>query len=340
MQFLKLSFAFCVLFCLTANAAAISQNKKVLFFSGGSNDDMIVQLLLLSMPNVTLEGIVVLNADTLPEYAMQSHWKVAKLCRRTDVLLGLSRCRGWNPFPYEYRKDAINFSEIDILKQLKFSPNWPPYPDGDALARKILKQAYQNNEKIDVLITAPITPLAKVIQENPELESVISRVVFMGGAVDVDGNLDPTTIPRSIANTKAEWNIFWDPEATDWFFKNTSVPIFLIPLDITNKVPASKSFLDTLEKQQQYYVYSRIAFQGYQLTLDEPFYRLWNTTAACYLAAPEYFATAEKIRIKVITAGKMQGAFQCDPNGRLLQVLFDFSDLPAFYKYFTDKLRR
>jgi inosine-uridine nucleoside N-ribohydrolase len=73
-----------------------------------------------------------------------------------------------------------------------------------------------------------LTNLAVTLTEHPELVSRIERVVIMGGAVDVEGNVPDT--PR------AEWNLYVDPEAAR-IVVESGVPILLVPLDATNDVP-------------------------------------------------------------------------------------------------------
>ena len=59
-----------------------------------------------------------------------------------------------------------------------------------------------------------------------------------GGAVTVPGNLlDPTVSSElTIWNDKAEWNVYSDPFAAAYIFENTSIPILMFPLDISDQV--------------------------------------------------------------------------------------------------------
>ena len=68
----------------------------------------------------------------------------------------------------------------------------------------------------------------------------------MGGAINVPGNLDPTTINPVVANKHAEWNVFWDPFAAQDGL-NLLSGIHDFPLDITNNVPISKEFMALAE---------------------------------------------------------------------------------------------
>ena len=327
--------------CTGSDSNAEPANKtSVVFFSGGAIDDFIVHMLMLSMEEVDLKGVVLTNADTIDSFAMDAHWKIASLCQRTDVPIALSQARGWNPFPYEYRQDAIAFSAIKALQGYAPNPDWPPYPEGDSLTQTILGEALDAGKTVTLLVTCPITALKLILEQFPELESAIEKVIFMAGAVEVPGNLDPNTIPEPIANPDAEWNIFWDPVGTDWIFTNTTFEIIQFPLDVTNQAHVTQAFRDALAAQGQTFPWSEVAFEGYRLTLDEPFYCLWNSAAACFLGRPDVYHQPVPTQLSVVTDGYRQGAMQKMASGRKVQVVYDFADLPAFYDYFLTLLKR
>ena len=63
----------------------------------------------------------------------------------------------------------------------------------------------------------------------------------MGGAIQVPGNLGDGGVFQT-NNKTAEWNIFVDPLAARIVFRSR-IPILLVPLDATNKVPIDLAFL-------------------------------------------------------------------------------------------------
>lgn len=316
----------------------------VLFFSGGAIDDYMAFSLLTTMDSVELKGVVITNADTLPDAAMELHWKIAQFLGQTDIPVALSEARGWNAFPWQYRQDCLNFTKVDCLSPYSGNPLWPPYPSGRALIELLLAEAIAQGQKLTILVTCPITALSDVLAARPELEQGIDKLIFMAGAVYVAGNLDPTTIPAEIANDRAEWNVFWDPAAVDWIFNHTTVPIILLPLDSTNQVPVTP-ILDRLREQSAVYDYSRLAYQGYQLTLNEPFYRMWNSAAAVYVNRPDVFSSPDELYLSVVTQGFYQGALAVVPQnyratgssrstlGRQVGVILEVPQLDGFYDY-------
>lgn len=316
-------------------------NQPVIFFSGGSIDDFVVHMLLLSMDHVDLKGVVLTNADTIYSSGMDAHWKIAQLCNRTDVPISLSSARGWNPFPYVYRKMAISFNSIPALQNYSTNQVWPPYPSGELLVEELLQDAIDSDSPVTLLITAPITALENILVKNEALKEGIQKVVFMGGAINVPGNLDPKTIPQEIANQAAEWNIFWDPASVAWIFENTSFEIILFPLDVTNQAGITKELREKLRLQSKQYEWSAVGSQGYDLTPDDPdTFFLWCSSAVCYLGRPELYSEPEALKLEVVTEGFLQGAMEETSSGREVEVIFDFEDIDGFYNYFLALLNR
>ncbi len=88
------------------------------------------------------------------------------------------------------------------------------------LIAEILKES---EEKINIVITGPMTNIAVFLMVYPELKSKIEKFIIMGGS-SIGGNVTPS----------AEFNIYVDAEAADIVFKS-GVDIVLCPLDVTMK---------------------------------------------------------------------------------------------------------
>ncbi|MBU6495194.1 MAG: nucleoside hydrolase [Acidobacteria bacterium] len=76
---------------------------------------------------------------------------------------------------------------------------------------------------LTIVAIGPLTNLAVALERHPDLESMVERVVIMGGA-SFEGNVTPA----------AEFNIWVDPEAARRVFA-ASWPIDLMPLDLTHQ---------------------------------------------------------------------------------------------------------
>jgi purine nucleosidase len=317
------------------------------------------------MPGYRVEANVIVDADCIGGPAMNTAWKLDQFMG-VEIPLGLSTARGFNPFVWNYRSDCVAEGQIESLADYPVNPDWPwypngdtdvpapgsepappsgasgtGYPDGDALLAASLDHALTDGNPITVVVNCPFTPLQTALAERPERANAIERVIWMGGAVDlIPGNLDPKTLPPTVANPYAEWNAFWDPSAVDWIFRNTTFPIIMFPLNVTNAAKISKEFLAALKVQGAEHRYSKMAFASSTLVADETFYSMWDMTSVCYITQPELYQAPRSMRLEIVTQGYYQGTILENAGGREVQVVMDFADLQGFYDYVLAQLRR
>ncbi|CAM3386859.1 nucleoside hydrolase [Marinicrinis lubricantis] len=86
----------------------------------------------------------------------------------------------------------------------------------------IWEQVCQHPHEVTLIMVGPLTNLALAIQKEPKIVDLVERVIVMGGAVQVPGNVTPV----------AEANIYADPEAADLVFRS-GIPLTLVGLDVT-----------------------------------------------------------------------------------------------------------
>lgn len=317
---------------------AETSGSRVLLNHDAAIDEFMATILLTTMDGVDLTGIVVTNADCVYGPAMQTAWRIQSFIGATGIPLGLSRARGYNPFPWEYRGDAIKEAELPALSSYGPHAGWPPYPDGDALMAELLEAAPEKS--VTLLVTCPMTTLEGVLKKHPHLAAKIERMIWMGGAMDVPGNLDPATLPPGVANPYAEWNAFWDPYAVDWIFRNTDFPLIVFPLDVTDQAAITDSFMARLLVQGKRFRTSNLAYQSYELVSGESFYDMWDVVTTCYIPHPEFFAEPEETRLAIVTDGDQQGMLIRSDSGRKAQVVLDLKDPDGFYDYVLGQFAR
>jgi len=83
-----------------------------------------------------------------------------------------------------------------------------------------------------VVAIGPLTNLALALQRDPRRMAQLRRLVIMGGAVSVPGNVTPV----------AEFNFYVDPEAAAQVLAS-GLPIELVPLDVTQNTILPRSVL-------------------------------------------------------------------------------------------------
>jgi purine nucleosidase len=314
----------------------MGSKTPVIFNHSAAIDDFVSTVVLSTMQDMEIKGIIVTNADCIAEPAMDATSRVHQFLGldKMEIPIALSEARGWNAFPWDYRKDCITMGTIDILKPY-VSQSQPPFDSGERLFARLLEEAVASNNPAIVLATGPISALTNTLREKPHLLKGIKEVVWMGGALNVKGNLDPKTIPREIANQKAEWNAFWDPFAVQEMF-DLLCDVKVFPLDITDQAKITDSFKNRLRAQSDKSQLSKFVFEAYQLVKDEPFYEMWNTLATCYLGnqADTIFAAPAVVPLSIDLWGNdTQGWIHEQAGGNKQAVFQNFADEQSFYDY-------
>ena len=317
--------------------------EQVIFNHDAAIDEYMAMVLLTTMPNVDFVGSVITNADCIDQPAMEAARKIRTFIHDEDLPLHLSQARGWNPFPWSYRGDCIKQGNIGVLQSI---PAPEPYASSPATGEEWLtdqlKQA--DNKSITMLVNCPLTTLRLVLDTRGgrSLARKIKRLIWMGGAVFVPGNLDPHTIPPSVANPYAEWNAFWDPASVEWIFQNTRFPITIFPLDITNQAAITSGFMSSLFSQSRTYRYSELAYESYEIVASETFYDMWDVVTTCYIPHPEFFEKPTKMKLRIALTGNKQGALYQSEDGRNVEVVLNFSETGQddFYAYVLQQFQR
>ncbi len=309
---------------------AARSKQPILMIHDGGVDDYLSLVLLLTMDHVRVLGIAVTPADCYIEPAVSATRKILDLMGVEGVTVARSDVRGVNPFPRIFRRDAFTIDHLPILNQTDeirapLSPKNAP----DFVADILRAQP----APITVLETGPLTTLAAALDLAPDIESKIKEIVWMGGALNVMGNVDP--IMEGGQDRTAEWNVYWDPPAAARVWQ-TRISLIICPLDLTNHVPVTSAFLKQLGRQYKYPL-SDFAGQCYALVVHQDYF-FWDLLTTAYIGHPEYF-TSKEYETEIITHGKSQGRTLVKAGGRKIRAL-DTVDLTKFYSYVLESWRR
>jgi purine nucleosidase/pyrimidine-specific ribonucleoside hydrolase len=143
---------------------------------------------------------------------------------------------------------ATRYHGADGLGDL---PDWPPAPPAlqpRGAAELIADTARRAAEPLTLVALGPLTNVALALQRDAGALRRLARVVVMGGAVDVPGNVTPG----------AEFNIHVDPEAAARVLA-AGLPIDLVPLDATRQAVLSRADLEEALRRRPGAVAARVA---------------------------------------------------------------------------------
>ena len=136
-------------------------------------------------------------------------------------------------WPGGERPDATKIHGPDGLGGARHAK--PPSGEPDkGSAVDLICDTYREPTDIRLVVTGPLTNVAHALEKAPEIEGNIPRVIWMGGAYSVPGNIAPY----------AEFNAWIDPAAASEVFA-TTIPITAVGLDVCLKCPFARNDIDT-----------------------------------------------------------------------------------------------
>jgi len=157
-------------------------------------------------------------------------------------------------------------------------PDWPetekPPLEPDAVS-VIVEHARRLQRLLTLVALGPLTNLALTLKSDAGAVSLIGRIVAMGGAVDVPGNITPT----------AEFNMYVDPEAAHRVFA-AHLPLDLVPLDATRQAVLPRAGLKSALRRESGPLVDRI------VAFSERGFRLDHSTGARGLVLHDPLALA------------------------------------------------
>ncbi|WP_414830632.1 nucleoside hydrolase [Alteromonas sp. H39] len=283
--------------------------RRVIFDHDGGIDDLLSLLLLLRMPNIDLVGVCITPADCYPDDALTSTLKILTLCGKNDIPVVVGNKTGPNPFPPDWRaQPRICHSLPAMLRVQETQSNHSGVP-----AHQFIRDILQHSDTpLTVLMTGPATNLMWALHDHPVLFDKVEEVVWMGGAIDVKGN-----VAMHDHDGSAEWNAYWDPAATAWLLAS-GLSVCLVPLDATNALPVNRDFLCELaacntpvsDLAGQFWAATVTAIPTYEFT-----YFMWDILSTSILGLPTHAYERETGTLSASTSAPQAGRVYRDPQG-------------------------
>jgi len=191
--------------------------EKTIFDTDPGIDDAMALLLIHSMQDLDLMGITTVFGNASIDACTRN---ALYICERFGLPYSVHEGAGKTlvgkeeeAYPdFVHGMNGLGDIELTAVTTSKHSQSAVDY---------LIEQS-KITEGLSVLAVGRLTNLAMALQEDPGLGSRLSRIVIMGGAIHVEGNVSPW----------AEANIFGDPEAAEVVFRS-GTRIDLVPLDAT-----------------------------------------------------------------------------------------------------------
>jgi len=304
--------------------------QLVLMDHDGGVDDYLATMLLLTMEHIELLGVVVTPADCYIAPAVSATRKIIDLMGFSHIPVAESTVRGINPFPRLYRRDSFIVDHLPILNQQETIKTPLVVEPGQDFMVRVLRDAPQ---PVTLMVTGPLTTVAVALDKAPDIAAKIEKIVWMGGALNVGGNVEKSL--EAGQDGSAEWNVYWDAVSAARVWQ-TQIEIIMCPLDLTNNVPVTSDIVYKMGKQRHYHI-SDLAGQCYALVIPQDYY-FWDVLATAYLGHPEFYQLREW-ETEIITTGISQGRTKVVNGGRKIYAM-DQVDKDAFYSYILQQWAR
>jgi inosine-uridine nucleoside N-ribohydrolase len=201
---------------LASTTRIIIDTDPAMGSAGGDPEDGFAILLALHSPELLVEGLTVVQGNVPVDHGYANAIHLLERLGRRDVPV----CSGMaQPLDPGRRAQRAWLEQRGTLERLV-----PPVTPaaGDPHAVDFLIQTVRENPDAITLVTiGPLSNVAAALEREPCLARTIPRLILMGGAANVPGNITPA----------AEFNLWADPEAACRVFES-GIPISMVGLDV------------------------------------------------------------------------------------------------------------
>lgn len=306
--------------------------KEIYFNHDGNIDDYVSYLLLLKAENIRLLGVGAIDADGYVDPAVEACRKMTDLfnIRGDQLEVAKSNSRAVNQFPEAWRQAAYSFNNLPILNESgKIETKQAKKPAHLDMAEKLM----QADGKVNLVMTGPLTDLARALSVSPQIENKIEKLYWMGGSLNRHGN-----VAMINADGSQEWNSYWDPISVKIVF-DSNIPIQMVGLESTEEIPLNQQLRQHWASLRRYPAIDLVG-QAYCLINSLPgnALYLWDVLTAMSALEPDLVKT-RKAKARVITQGLSAGSFVEDENGREVDLVVS-TDRDAFFQKMDELLER
>lgn len=273
--------------------------QKIILDVDTGADDALAILLAIFSGKFEILGITTVAGNTNVNQATINTLRVLNLAERLDipVFKGSAKpLKGRGLRGITHGKDGL--CDVSLSLSHKKPENIP--------AQDFITETIKRHQgQVEIIATAPLTNIARVLQRYPQAKEVTKRIYIMGGAVERKGNITPF----------AEFNFFNDPEAVKIVF-GSGVPIILVPLDVTMELLVPRDWLLEKYGSSQYLITKFIVEMvnnRKRLTRKDRFYL--HDPLALGVAVDKSFVETRKENLSIITRGIKRGQVTKDSQG-------------------------
>lgn len=209
-----------------------SQARPMIIDTDGGVDDALAIIMALNCEDIALKAVTVLAGNIDVAQAANNVLRVIDIVQpkqRPLVAKGCEKPLVRPPFNAAGIHGSDGLGELHQFKNADGSPRYPQLtvePSEENAVDVLLKAAAEYGSDLTIVAIGPLTNLATALQRDRAKMEKVGRIVIMGGAVKVPGNI----------SAAAEFNFFVDPDAAQ-IVMESGIPLTLVGLDVAMKAP-------------------------------------------------------------------------------------------------------
>lgn len=195
---------------------------KVVIDTDPGVDDAVAILFAAASPELSLLGLTTVFGNCAVDVATHNALVLRDVAGRPDLPVARGAA---DPLATPYLGPVPQVHGVDGMGDGGPLPSPSGAPVAETAAEFLCATVSEHPGEVTILAVGPLTNLALALRLRPDLDTLVSRVVVMGGNALVPGNATPA----------AEANIRNDPEAADVVF-GARWPVTMVGLDVTHRV--------------------------------------------------------------------------------------------------------
>lgn len=192
-------------------------------------DDALALLLAWGSPEIRVEVVTTVAGNVPVPLATTNLLRLIMLRRPTPLPIVAEGAAAPLRRPLRTAEGYHGADGLGELEPWGAIVEMPPAPAGWEM---IARTARRHGADLTLVALGPLTNVALALERDPPALAGVGRIVVMGGAVDVPGNVTPS----------AEFNMHVDPDAAARVL-SAGLPVDLVPLDATRQARLERAQL-------------------------------------------------------------------------------------------------
>ncbi|PID56446.1 nucleoside hydrolase [candidate division KSB3 bacterium] len=264
-------------------------------------DDGVAMMMLANSDAIDLLGVVTVSGNVWEAEATAYALRQLEIIDRPDIPVYAGARHPLRAGRYETMKTERElfgqlgwmgaFNRPEPASYLELEPDRVPYGGYPALKPQdlhgvqfLIDTIKANPGEVTIVAIGPLTNIALAVRLEPEITSLVKRIVYMGGALDVPGNMTPA----------AEFNWWFDPEAAKMSVRAPFSDQLIVGLDVCEKYLFTREIFDRISAVETPLTTFFKEKYGPRFEKDADYTRLvWDTIAAAVTIDPSLITEEE-----------------------------------------------